>query len=152
MNIFTAHQRSGVGNVFSRVCLSTGGKGFPPYRSPTLVQVGPHCTVLPRTGPCTPPPMYRVPTQTCSYFFNLDLTVIVAPPPPYSNLLHYEACTVGKQAVGIVLECFLVLFFAEDPGLKTPFETSSNIPHLTCNASTITSIQILSFSKLLSLH
>ena len=28
-------------------------------------------------------------------------------PPDMFKLVHYEACTVGKRAVGILLECFL---------------------------------------------
>ena len=51
----------------------------------------------------------------CSDLFNLDLAV--QPPPPTLELtpltfklVHYEAHAVGKRAVGMLLECFLILF------------------------------------------
>ena len=66
----------------------------------------------------------------CSDLFNLDLAV--QPPPPtlaltplMFKLFHYEAHAVGKRAVGIILECFLILFVRiktrNYPNLSTVF-------------------------------
>ena len=41
--------------------------------------------------------------------YALDLTVKNPPLPDMFKLVHYEACAVDKRAVGILLECFLVL-------------------------------------------
>ena len=51
----------------------------------------------------------------CSCLFNLDLTVKTDttgkhPPVDLFKLLSYEACTVAKRAVSILLECFLVQY------------------------------------------
>ena len=66
------------------------------------------------------------PPHTCSNLFNLDLTVqgpqdifklvqlgphCTGNPLDIFKLVHYEAYTVYKWAVGIFLECFLVVFF-----------------------------------------
>ena len=77
--------------VFSHVCLSVCSHGIPSYRAPLLctepappldmfklVQLGPHCTGT--------PPL----------------------PQDIFKLVHYDAHTVGKLAVGILLEYFLV--------------------------------------------
>ena len=45
--------------------------------------------------------------QTCSNLFNLNL--IILGPPRYVELVHCEAQTVGKRAVGIRLKCLRVL-------------------------------------------
>ena len=55
------------------------------------VQIGPHCT-----GPQLP----------FLDMFNLDLTVHTQT----FKLVHYEARTVGKGAVGIRLKCLLVIY------------------------------------------
>ena len=41
--------------------------------------------------------------------FNLDFTV-PPPRPDIFKLVPYEACTASKRAIGILLECFLVIF------------------------------------------
>ena len=45
--------------------------------------------------------------RTYSNLFNLDLTI--QGPPDMFKLVHYEAHTVCKRVVSILLECFLVL-------------------------------------------
>ena len=35
------------------------------------------------------------------------------PPPDMSKLVHYEAHTVGKWVVRILLECFLVIYYKQ---------------------------------------
>ena len=49
----------------------------------------------------------HAPCWICPNMFNLDLTV--QGPPGTFKLVHYEASTVGKRAVGIRLKCLLVL-------------------------------------------
>ena len=54
-------------------------------------------------------PTYKDPRHPWTYsnLFNLELTVQGHPPVIY-KLVRYEASTVGKRTVGILLECFLV--------------------------------------------
>ena len=59
-----------------------------------LVQLGSHCTGTPRH------------IQTCSTW-----TSLYRDPLDIFKLVHYEPCTVYKWAVGISLECFLVVVF-----------------------------------------
>ena len=58
------------------------------------------------------PPLFKDMTtrhvQTCSTW-----TSLYSPPPPEMfKIIHYEACTVGKQVVGILLECFLAILLS----------------------------------------
>ena len=69
-----------------------------------LSDMGPHCTVIP---------------QTCSNFFNIGSISLYKnnpnspyPPPPSQDMFklsHCEVHTVGKRAIRILLECFLVI-------------------------------------------
>ena len=54
-------------------------------------------------------PLYRdTPRLTCSNLFYLDLIVQGPHLPDMFKLVYYEAHPVGKRAVDILLECFLV--------------------------------------------
>ena len=116
--VAATRQRSGEGNVLSRVCLcvclSTGGPCTGPRPS------------LPCTGPC-PLPFTRsyllctgtlphVYVQTCPTWISLGTPV---PFPLYrvlpllyrvrpTKFVHYVACTVSMRAVGIRLERLIV--------------------------------------------
>ena len=90
------------GNVFSRVCLSTtrGGGFYVPitrdaYRPPPL------------TGPVPGPSVYKG-SQTRHLVHGPSTSSPKQEPPDIFKLFHYEAHTVGKRVVGILLECFLV--------------------------------------------
>ena len=78
-------------NVFSCVCLSTGGvpvllySPHPHYRAPAQPNPSP-------TGPHSGPPGY-VQTWTCLYR--------TPPPPDMFKHLHYEVQTAGERMVGI---------------------------------------------------
>ena len=61
-----------------------------------LVQFGPHCTGTPTH-------------RTCSNLFKLALTVETPPLPGHYKLVYYEGHTVGRQAIGILLQRFLVI-------------------------------------------
>ena len=82
---FTAHQRSGEGSVFSRVCLLIGG-GVP-VQGPGPVNP---LYITPASLPL--PPVCKAPTL----------------PPDMVELVYYEARTVGKRAVCIRLKCLPV--------------------------------------------
>ena len=51
----------------------------------------------------------RIPFQTCSNLFYLDLTIQGSPPPDMFKLLHYKARTIGKRVDGIQVERFHVV-------------------------------------------
>ena len=90
--IFTARQQKG--NVFRRVCLSV-----------YLFTVRSHYT-------WSHPPPFTV--QGSPNLVKLILLgchcIIEPPPPPYIfKRAHFTPRTVGKRAVGILLECFLVI-------------------------------------------
>ena len=121
-----------------QLCIWPRLTGTPSLDTFRLVQLGPHCTgPLPRhvqsnldltVHPLSPTPICSIelvrlglhctgPPQTCLNFFTLDLTVqgthLYSPPPPH--LSRHEAHTVGKRAVGILLECFLVIIMVKQP-------------------------------------
>ena len=113
----TALQRSGEGNVFSRVYLSiiltTGGPYTAPWlhhtgtssvRPPPIMQAYPLALLHPSTFRDPPPP------QTCSTWASL-----LSPFPTHyvqtCKLVRYEARTVSKWTVDIRLKCLLVESF-----------------------------------------
>ena len=57
--------------------------------------------------PSVPPPPRKGP-WTCSNLYNLELTVHGPPPRDMFKLVHYKPQTLGKQAVGIRLNCLLI--------------------------------------------
>ena len=86
--------------------LTLRGPAPPPYKAPThpLLHspdpIPPFCTAF-----CSPSP-----PPTCSNLINLDFTVQGPNPPQHVfKLVHYEERTVRKRAVGIRLECLLVM-------------------------------------------
>ena len=113
VDIFTARQRSGEGNFFTRICLSlclsivrrgvpTQGPGLPLH----WASIPP----LPLDTALVPVP----PPQTCSNLFNLDLSVHGPTPLPSVDTfkrVHFKAQTVRKWAVGIRTKCLLVYSF-----------------------------------------
>ena len=86
---------------------------------------GYHLTINHRISPyrdtcpqyMTPPHLYRDPQSLFwACLWGMFKLVELGPhctwtpsPRPFLKLVHYEAHTVGKLAVGILLECFLVL-------------------------------------------
>ena len=85
----------------SHVTMGLTAQGHPP---PCSQKLAPHCTETP-SAPALPPRH----VETCSNWTSLYRES----PPPYSapnmfNLVHCEKCAVGKRAVCMLLECFLV--------------------------------------------
>ena len=97
-NLVISRQREG--KVFSHVCHSVH-KG----------ERGAHCTWSQSLTP---------PTPTCSNLFNLVLTVQGLPQNIF-KLDQYKAGKVGKLAVGILLECFLIIKKSRSPNQCTFF-------------------------------
>ena len=104
--MFTARQGSCEGNVFSRVRLPfcpLGGQS-PVQGSSHSLQAGSQPSNQysdPPDPPCLP--------QRCSNLFNFDLTLRGPPPPDMFKRVKNEAWTFDDRAVGILLECILVV-------------------------------------------
>ena len=116
-------------NVFSFVCLSicSSGRGRVPCDHYTW-SIGPHHTGTPDMGPhCTgtrpapPQPcplrygtlLYKDYPRTYPCFFKTWTSLYRPPPPDMFKFIHYAPRTVGKRAVRILLECFLVIHVIE---------------------------------------
>ena len=87
-------------------------QGGPMWPLPMMYLISAHRDPAPYTGPERPPPSPHTQCPppctgpwTCSNLFKLELT---AQEPPSPNIIHFEAHIVGKWAVGILLESFLV--------------------------------------------
>ena len=85
------------------------------YHTPTKLWEG---NVFIRVCLSCPLSIHAPSPQICSNLFNLNLNVHgPRDPPPHTHppsdlftLIPYKACVVGKQAAGILLECFLVCY------------------------------------------
>ena len=86
------------GNVVSRVCSTFCPQGWVTCD---------HYSSLYRTPPQSWPPQHET-----SLYRDTPLALALPPAmalPDMLKLVHYEACTVDKRAVRILLECFLVI-------------------------------------------
>ena len=114
-HFYRPQTKLGEDNVFSRVCMSVClfiggewvGRGFI-VQGPALPLSSQDPKSTPRTVPHPPAqgPNPR-PVQTCSTWIS-PFRAPAPPPPNMLKLVHYEACTLDKWAVGILLDAFLL--------------------------------------------
>ena len=119
---FTARQRSGEGNVFSRVCLSTE-LGVPSHRVRP-----PTCFWTSLYSPTPTPPW------TCSNVFSLALPSLYRDPPfpPHTHTLtHIQTCSVVVRSASGRLasywNAFLFYFDATTPLILGSFKQAPKI-------------------------